>query len=135
MVYSLKWLCKEYRNYSSDRSFCCNLRSEYLRRNKGNYHFEELDESDIVDLRPYLLCDILAIYEYLAIKDKVKTQSWFKKYKGVSCQKEDADDYIELRLNPIAPENADDIFESMLNKSIEPFKSRGIPASCFDYTV
>ena len=135
MKFTLKQLCKAYRDVSNNAVSCCNMRSEYLIVNKGNFHFEELDESDIKDLRPYLQCDILAIYEYLANKDKVEVQDWFNKYKGVYCSKEENDEYIELKMNPIAPQNADSIFESMLDRSIEPFKSRGIPAPCFDYTV
>lgn len=135
MKFTLKMLCKAYKDVSKNASSCCNMRSEYLMINKGNFHFEEIDEEDIINLRPYLQCDILAIYEYLAIQDGVKTQDWFKNYKGVVCPKEENDEYIELTLNPIAPENADSIFESMLEKSIEPFKSRGVPATCFDYTV
>lgn len=135
MVFTLKQLCRLYGEKSTDEVSCSNLLSEYLMQNKGNFHFEELDENDIKDLRPYLQCDILAIYEYLAIQDDVDVQSWFSFYKGVSCPREENDIYKELKLNPIAPENADEIFESMLEKSIEPFKSRGIPATCFDYTV
>ena len=134
-MFTLKQLCEEYKRVSHCASDCCNMRSEYLRVNKGNFHFESLDESDIVGLRPYLQCDILAIYEYLALNDNIEVQEWFNKYNGVSCPKEDNDEYIELTLNPIAPENADIIFENMLRNSIEPFKSRGIPADCFDYTV
>lgn len=135
MKFTLKQLCQAYREVSKSASSCCNMRSEYLMINKDNFHFEELDEEDIKDLRPYLQCDILAIYEYLALQDKVEPQDWFKKYTDISCPKEENDEYIELTLNPIAPENADSIFESMLSRSIEPFKSRGIPATCFDYTV
>ena len=135
MKFTLKMLCKAYEDVSKSASSCCNMRSEYLMINKGNFHFEKLDEEGIINLRPYLQCDILAIYEYLAIKDNVETQDWFKSYDGVVCPKEENDEYIELTLNPIAPENADEIFESMLSRSIEPFKSRGIPATCFDYTV
>ena len=135
MEFTLKMLCRAYKEVSKDASSCCNMRSEYLMANKNNFHFEKLEEEDIQDLRPYLQCDILAIYEYLAIQDKVEPQNWFKNYDGVVCPKEENDEYIELTLNPIAPENANSIFESMLSKSIEPFKSRGITATCFDYTV
>lgn len=135
MVYTLKHLCNMYKKNSDNASACCNSRSEFLRVNKGNYHFEELNEEDIKDLRPYLQCDILAIYEYLAQLDKVNTQMWFSKYNDVVCPKELNDEYIELTLNPLAPDSADAIFSSMLVKSIEPFKTRGIPATCFDYTI
>lgn len=135
MKFTLKELCNLYRKYSNDSTMCCNIRSEFLKENKNNFKFEPLDEVDLKDLRPYLLCDILSIYEYLANQDCVSVQDWFKKYNGVSCTKFDNDEYVELTLNPIAPENADIIFNGMLDKSIEPFKSRGIPATCFDYTV
>lgn len=135
MDFTLKQLCQLYKEVSDNASSCCNMRSEYLMRNKNKFHFEELDESDIQGLRPYLQCDILAMYEYLALLDDKEPQDWFKKYDGVSCPKEENDEYIVLKLNPLAPENADKIFESMLSRSIEPFKSRGIPATCFDYTV
>lgn len=135
MVYSLKELCSLYADVSYNTDLCCNMRSEYLKTNKGKFHFEELSEEDFKDLRIYLKCDILAMYEYLAVQDNVKPQSWFKKYDGVSCPREENDEYIELKENPLAPENADIIFDSMLAKSIEPFKKRGITATCFDYTV
>lgn len=44
--------------------------------------FEELDKSDLEGLRPYLLCDILVIYEYLAVKSDVCVAEWFSEYKG-----------------------------------------------------
>lgn len=135
MEFTLKELCKCYKEVSDNIIDCCNFRSEYLMLNKGKYHFEELSEEDIKCLRPYLQCDILAIYEYLARLDNIEPQDWFKSYQGVSCPKDENDEYIELKQNPIAPENADEIFDSMLSRSIEPFKSRGIPATCFDYTV
>lgn len=135
MKFTLKDLCSCYRTSSDSIVDCANMLSEYLMINKGNFHFEELDESDIEGLRPYLQCDILAIYEYLAIQDNTEVQDWFKKYIGVVCPREENDEYIILTQNPIAPENADIIFESMLSRSMEPFKSRGIPATCFDYTV
>ena len=132
---NLKWLCQVYKEVSDNSTECCNARGNYLIANKGNFHFEELDESDIIDLRPYLQCDILAIYEYLANQDSTPVQDWFHKYNGVSCPKEVNDEYICLTLNPLAPERADEIFDEMLKNSIEPYKSRGIPATCFDYTV
>lgn len=135
LKFTLKMLCQAYRDVSKKISACCNMRSEYLLTNKGKFHFEELEESDIIGLRPYLQCDILAMYEYLALKDNVELPDWFKKYEGVYCPKELNDEYIVLKESPLAPENADKIFESMLSRSIEPFKSRGIPATCFDYTV
>lgn len=45
----------------------------------------------------------------------------FKRGSGISYLKEDNDTYKELKLNPLALDNADSIFESMLEKSIEPF--------------
>lgn len=135
MKFSLKNLCEYYKMYTDDIQKCSNALSQYLMVNKDNFHFEMLDEDSVKDLRPYLQCDILAIYEYLAMQDNLETQDWFKNYKGVVCPKDENDEYIILKMNPIAPENADEIFESMLSRSIEPFKSRGIPATCFDYTV
>ena len=133
--FTLKMLCNAYKDVSKSIPGCCNMRSEYLLTNKGKFHYEELCEADIVGLRPYLQCDILAMVEYLANKDGVQLPEWFKKYDSVSCPKKENDEYIVLKESPIAPENADAIFESMLEKSIEPFKRRGIPAICFDYTV
>ena len=132
---NLKWLCKKYKESSDSIVECCNARSNYLIANKDNFIFETLDECDLVGLRPYLLCDILAIYEYLAIKNSREVDDWFYKYNNLYCPKEVNDEYLVLKLNPLAPQNADIIFDSMLERSIEPFKSRGIPADCFDYTV
>lgn len=135
MTMTLKELCYLFNKYSDDDIKCDNAKSEYLMLNKNNFHFEKLEESDIENLRPYLKCIILSMYEYLAIQDKVETQEWFNRYTKEHCPKEENDEYKALKLNPIAPENADSIFESMLSKAIEPFKSRGITADCFDYTV
>lgn len=135
MTMTLKELCILYRIYSSDIVKCCNARSEYLRRNKGKYRFERLDESDFSCLRVYLLCDILAIYEYLAVANKEQVQDWFVLYTGVSCPLEECDNYRVMIENGASTEDAASVVGYMLESSIEPFKRRGIPASCFDYTV
>lgn len=137
---TLKELCILYKRDSDDIAKCCNWRSEFLKSNKGNFHFEELDEEELRNLRTYLLCDILAIYEYLAGLDNTETAEWFNRYSSVRCEKEQSDDYTVLLDNPLftsdkAREIADKIYESSLKKSIEPFKSRGIAESEFDYTV
>lgn len=131
---TLKELCSLYKKCNQEMMQCSVYRSEYLHR-KNDESFESLDESDLEDLRPYLLCDILAMYEYLAIKSCVEVADWFKKYKGVSCSMKDNDDYKCYRQSPLAPENAESIYKSSLENSIEPFKSRGICAKVFNNAV
>ena len=135
MEMTLKELCNLYKMYSDDIIKCCNARSEYLRRNKGHFKFEELEESDLEGLRVYLLCDVLAMYEYLALESCEKVQNWFNNYNDVSCTLEECDDYKALLDSGVSAEVAKRIIEMSLKESLEPFRKRGIPADCLDYTV
>jgi len=49
--------------------------------NKNNFYFEDLEESDIQNLRPYLKCELSCFYEFLAIQDNMQPAEWFYKYK------------------------------------------------------
>lgn len=133
--FTFRELCYLYREYSDDACKCDCLRSEYLSRNKGNYKFELLDKEDVEGLRPFLLCDILAMYEYIAIMNNAEMPDWFSDYDGVTCPMAESDMYDALLDNPIAPQNAEIIYKSMIENAIEPFKSRGITCDVFDYTV
>jgi hypothetical protein len=113
---------------------CSVYRSEYYHK-KNNENFEPLDESDITNLRPHLLCDILAIYEYLANKSGVVVADWFIKYANVKCDMKDNDDYTCYLRSPLAPENAELIYKDALSSSIEPFKSRGICKKVFNDSI
>ena len=106
-----------------------------MRRNKGHFKFEKLDESDLSGLRVYLLCDVLAMYEYLAIEGGVSVQDWFNDYNDVFCPLEECDDYRALLDSGVSEEVAKRIIEMSLKESLEPFRKRGIPADCLDYTV
>lgn len=136
-MFGLNYLCKLYKEHSADAVACCNDRTNFLIANKGKFHFEELNRSDVEGLRQYLLCDILAIYEYLARMDKTGTADWFEEFNGVACRMEENDDYLSLaelgrEIGGCNPERA---FKAALENSIEPFKSRGIACAKFDYTV
>lgn len=48
---------------------------------------------------------------------------------------EDNDLYIICKKNPLNPDSAEEIYRMALNDSIEPFKSRGICASEFNFAV
>lgn len=136
-MFHLKDLCALYKKHSEDAAECCSDRTNFLIANKGQFHFEELDRTDVDGLREYLLCDILAIYEYLSITDKAETAEWFTEFKGMTCSMEENDDYKALAelgriIGGCNPEGA---FKAALENSIEPFKSRGIACTHFDYTV
>lgn len=130
----------EYTRYNSDK--CEGYKNAWILSNKNNYHFERLEEKDIMDLRSYLKCWILSAYEYLAIQDGVELDKWFDKYRNEKCNKEENDFYISMKelYYVIHGDGADDkgleeSFQGMLDKSIEPFKSRGITRSCLDDSV
>lgn len=139
---TLKELAALFKQYSKDSNMCDHYKNAWVLDNKNNYHFERLDEEDIIDLRSYLKCYILSFYEYLAIQDGVELDEWFSKYRNEKCNKEDNDIYLGMKelYFLIHGENAnsqdlDDSFQIMLDKSIEPFKSRGIPRTCIDDSV
>lgn len=130
---TLKDLCDRYRESSSSILSCCNYRGNYLISNKGNFHHENIDESDLRNLRPYLLCDILSMYEYL--HDESEYPDWYKKYENVYCSMEDNDDYrASLECTNGDKEVAKRMYESAKEGAIEPFKKHGIFTKCFDYT-
>ena len=131
---TLKELCFLYKECNQEMIKCSVYRSEYYHRKKDEA-FEELDKSDLEDLRIYLLCDILSMYEYLAIKSNTQVADWFRDYNGICCPMEDNDDYKCYKMSPLAPENAESIYIISLGKSIEPFKSRGICAEIFNSAV
>lgn len=135
MEMTLKELCNLYKMYSDDIIKCCNARSEYLRRNKGHFKFEKLDETDLVGMRLYLLCDVLAMYEYLAFESGEQVQDWFNDYNDVSCPLEECDDYKALLNAGVQDDVAKRIIEMSIKESLEQFRKRGIPADCLDYTV
>ena len=65
--------------------------------NHNNFHFEELDEQDIVGLRPYLQCFVLGIYECLAAQYRQTVGSWLIRYSDVYCKLEENDWYLGLK--------------------------------------
>lgn len=69
---TLKELAALFKQYSKDSNMCDHYKNAWVLDNKNNYHFERLDEEDIIDLRSYLKCYILSFYEYLAIQDGVE---------------------------------------------------------------
>lgn len=130
----------EYNEYNSDK--CEGYKNAWILSNRNNYHFEKLNEEDIIDLRPYLKCWILSIYEYLAIQDNAETDSWFNKYKNEKCRKQENDFYISMQKlyflihgDDANVKGLEESFQIMLDKSIEPFRSRGIPRTCIDDSV
>ncbi len=141
---SLKELCFYFNmyNYIDGEDRCEYYKSEYFNLNIGKTDFEYLDESDVIGLRPYLQCLVLSIYEYLARYNNVPLADWFNKYSEAHCLMEENDYYIALRdgymqLHPgeLSTEVPDRIFMNMLEKSIEPFKSRGIARNVLNDAV
>lgn len=134
-MFTLKDLCTCYREHSKDPVQCCNYRANFLIANKDNDINYRIDESDIKGLRPYLLCDILATYEYIDSMAGSKKPERFSGYEDKKCKVEDTDEYGILVSGGFDEAGAREIIEMQLASSIEPFKSRGIPCKEFDYTV
>lgn len=126
---TLKTLCSLYKECNQDMSKCSTLKSQYMHE-KTDLAMEDLSLYDIADLRPYLLCDVLAIYEYLG-----GSSDEFSQYRTITCCKDENDFYKALLQSPLSSINADEIYELALSESIEPFKSRGIPCKEFNFAV
>ena len=126
---TLKTLCALYKECNQEMSACSILKSQYMHE-KVDLATEDLSLSDIVDLRPYLLCDTLAIYEYLG-----GSSDEFSQYRTTTCCRDENDFYKALLENPLINTNAEEIYQLALSKSIEPFKSRGIPCKEFNFAV
>jgi hypothetical protein len=126
---TLKTLCFLYKECNQDMSKCSILKSQYMHE-KTDLTTEDLSLCDVVGLRLYLLCDTLAIYEYLGGSSKE-----FSQYSTITCCKDENDFYKALLENPLGSVNADEIYKLALSESIEPFKSRGIPCKEFNFAV
>lgn len=125
---TLKRLCALYKIYEQNPDDCATIRSQYMHEKK-DLEPEELGLNDLDRLRPFLLCDILSIYEYLGGSSDLLSH-----FVNVSCPKEENDIYKELLRNPFNP-NAPELFDKLLQTSIEPFKSRGILCGEFNSAV
>lgn len=126
---TLKTLCTLYKKCNQEMSACSILKSQYMHE-KTDLAKEDLSLNDVVDLRPYLLCDTLAIYEYLG-----GSSDEFSQYSTTICRRDENDFYKALLENPLISTNAEEIYQLALSESIEPFKSRGIPCKEFNFAV
>lgn len=131
----LRELCKDFEKYSDNPSRCDVARTNYLMFNKANFHYEELDEQDIINLRPFLKCEILARMEYLARLDNVELPEWFSKYNNYKCPLHENDLYNRIVKVISIEEGIDEAFEKAVNNALDVFKKRGIPWKEYDYTV
>lgn len=125
---TLKRLCALYKIYEQNPDACASIRSQYMHDKRG-LEPEELSLDDLDELRPFLLCDTLSIYEYLG-----GSSDLLRHFMNVSCPKEENDIYNALLRNPFNP-NASELFNKLLQTSIEPFKSRGILCGEFNSAV
>ena len=125
---TLKRLCALYKIYEQNPDACASFRSQYMHDKRG-LEPEELSLDDLDELRPFLLCDTLSIYEYLG-----GSSDLLHHFMNVSCPKEENDIYNALLRNPFNP-NASELFDKLLQTSIEPFKSRGILCGEFNSAV
>ena len=125
---TLKRLCALYKIYEQNPDACASFRSQYMHDKRG-LEPEELSLDDLDELRPFLLCDTLSIYENLG-----GSSDLFSHFMNVSCPKEENDIYNALLRNPFNP-NASELFDKLLQTSIEPFKSRGILCGEFNSAV
>lgn len=125
---TLKRLCALYKIYEQNPDACASIRSQYMHDKRG-LEPEELSLDDLDELRPFLLCDTLSIYEYLG-----GSSDLLRHFMNVSCPKEENDIYNALLRNPFNP-NTSELFDKLLQTSIEPFKSRGILCGEFNSAV
>lgn len=125
---TLKRLCALYRMYEQNPDACASFRSQYMHDKRG-LKPEELSLDDLDGLRPFLLCDTLAIYEYLG-----GSSDLLSRFKDVYCPREGNDIYRELLRNPFNTD-VNELFDKLLQTSIEPFRSRGILCSKFNSAV
>lgn len=136
---TLRELCSYFRQYSDDEGKCEHYKNQYFVANHGNFHFEELNEQDIIGLRPYLQCYILGIYEYLLDKYGVDYPDWISRYSSAYCIREENDYYKELERGHLllhgSNEGLVECFDSILSKSLDVFRKRGIAREVFDDTV
>lgn len=139
---TLKELAIKFHQHENNTSMCEHYKNAWLLSNKNNFHFEKLDESDISDLRQYLKCYLLCIYEYLANQDGVTPADWFDKYIAETCNRQENDCYKALEESYITihgenynKESLEKSWQLMLDKSIAPFKQRGITRDCLDDSV
>lgn len=127
---TLKQLCKYFKDNQYNENICEHYKNEYMILNKDKYDYENLNESDIIGLRPYLMCWVLALYEYLANCSSRAVADWFSKYNNVTCKEEDNDYYKELvetgKMFGRNTNETDRLFNNMLERAIPEFKKRGI---------
>ena len=132
--YTLRDLCRDYNRYSDDALRCEHMRTTYLMENKDNFEYEEIDETDIANLRTFLKCDILAKMEYLAMVNEVALPDWFRKYEDLRCPIEENDNYKFMAEN-LSKEAAKKVYTSALEDALDIYKKRGLPWKEWDYTV
>lgn len=131
---TLKELSSYFRDNQNNADMCEHYKNQYLLENQDKFEYEDLSESDIAGLRPYLMCWVLAIYEYMARCSCTQLEDWFDNYSDVSCKRLDNDYYLELietqkSIFPDREPNADRVFDLMYENSLPEFARRGIPLS------
>lgn len=139
---TLKELCAYFKLCKQDSDKCEHYKNQWILEQNHDFHFEELDETDVKELRPYLQCWVLSVYEYLAVQSGMRTADWFGGYEDVKCSKEENDYFKELSGlyadiygNEMNIQSVYDIYDSMLNNSITQFKRRGIARNMLDDAV
>lgn len=81
------------------------------------------------ELDIYTTCYIISIYEYLCIKHNI---SYIRN--TLYCSKEQNSVYLLLE-SGVGTDIATELYNDMLSKSIEPFKSHGIITTEFNFAV
>lgn len=104
---TLKTLCSLYKECNQDISKCSILKSQYMHE-KTDLATEDLSLCDVVDLRPYLLCDTLAIYEYLGGSSKE-----FSQYSTMTCCRDEDEVEEDYNIDEILKCSYDDFFSSL----------------------
>lgn len=89
-----------------------------------NFNSNYLSKLDI-----YTSCVIVSIYEYLCSKHNIQ----FKR-SSLVCPKEKNTVYTIMKKH-VGKDVADSIYSSLLDKSIEPFKSHGVIAEEFNFAI
>lgn len=137
-ICSLRELCISLSKCSSydEYELCFSQFYESIRLLKSAEILSSFTMDDLNLSNIYCQCHVLCIYEYLCdIADIKKDDSIMSKYGNLYCPMQSTS-YYKMALDLTGnEESVVRCFKKELSKSIEPFRSRGIPALVFNPTV
>lgn len=137
-ICSLRDLCISLSKCSSydEYELCFSQFYESIRSLKPVEILSKFTIEDLILDNIYCQCHVLCIYEYLCdTADIKKDESIMTKYSNLYCPMQSTS-YYKMALDLTGnKESVVRCFKQELSKSIEPFKSRGIPALVFNPAV